>query len=447
MKSEAAPTTKNVDLPPAAHAPHRDLLGKPHLAWLLVTVANFIFQATFYREMTWDENSAGEFGLFNAALGIIGFLTVPLLAVHHAFYLYPICPSGLRANARLESLRSSSVIVVESFAWVWGGFCLLLTLLTLPLSYLPRLHLSLFAFFNVLLALGAILSRTIYENKDKQRQWVILFVSATLVRVIFAAIGAVWNPFDSWADAGLATFLIAGFITLTPALRPREVDWSTRLKALQNVVDREFLLFAGATFSVLLGLFLFTNADRFVSIGWMVSNPGAAVHMTASTEAGFDSYQASGLLGRALLWGTQPLLWILFAQRARLNKTIPSSLFYFWIYLGALIGGAFLLGLLTQQGSLRAMGHSFQVAGFWAPTFAVAMIPLGLLQGLGIFSLASRRYAECFVIGACSVGYTLILILFGRQPELMLAYMFGASVISLMIVLFVGVVRWGRLQP
>ena len=41
------------------------------------------------------------------------------------------------------------------------------------------------------------------------------------------------------------------------------------------------------------------------------------------------------------------------------------------------------------------------------------MVPLGLLQALGIFALASRRYPECFVLGACSIGYALILFFFG----------------------------------
>jgi membrane-associated PAP2 superfamily phosphatase len=75
------------------------------------------------------------------------------------------------------------------------------------------------------------------------------------------------------------------------------------------------------------------------------------------------------------------------------------------------------------------------------------MVPLGLLQALGIFALASRRHQECFTLGACSIGYALILFFFARQPELMPAYMFGASLVSLMILLFVGVVRWGRKQP
>ena len=69
------------------------------------------------------------------------------------------------------------------------------------------------------------------------------------------------------------------------------------------------------------------------------------------------------------------------------------------------------------------------------------------LQALGVFSLASRRYHECFVLGGCGVGYTLLLYLAGRQPQLMPAYMFGGGLVSLMVVLFVGVVRWGRKQP
>jgi hypothetical protein len=75
------------------------------------------------------------------------------------------------------------------------------------------------------------------------------------------------------------------------------------------------------------------------------------------------------------------------------------------------------------------------------------MVPLGLLQALGVFSLASRRYHECFVLGGCGVAYTLVLLFFGRRPELMPPYMFGGGLVSLMVVLFVGIVRWGRKQP
>jgi hypothetical protein len=90
---------------------------------------------------------------------------------------------------------------------------------------------------------------------------------------------------------------------------------------------------------------------------------------------------------------------------------------------------------------------TFELTSHFVPSLAATMIPLGLLQALGIFSLASRRYPECFVLGGCGVGYTLLLYLAGRQPQLMPAYMFGGGLVCLMVLLFVGVVRWGRKQP
>ena len=87
------------------------------------------------------------------------------------------------------------------------------------------------------------------------------------------------------------------------------------------------------------------------------------------------------------------------------------------------------------------------MTALFVPSFAAVMVPLGLLQALGMFSLASRRHPECFVLGGCSIGYALLLYLTGRQPQLMPAYMFGGGLVSLMVVLFVGVVRWGRKQP
>jgi hypothetical protein len=72
------------------------------------------------------------------------------------------------------------------------------------------------------------------------------------------------------------------------------------------------------------------------------------------------------------------------------------------------------------------------------------MVPLGVLQALGIFVLASRRFVECHVFGGLGVAYALLLYLVGRQAQLMPAYMFGGGVLAIMVLLFVGIVRWGR---
>jgi hypothetical protein len=275
-----------------------------------------------------------------------------------------------------------------------------------------------------------------------------LLIAAALARVLAGAGLAGREP---WAESGLAAFLLAGFITLTPALRSRETAPAMRLQACRAVWDRDFLLCASATFSVLLALFFFSSADRIAAQSWFGSGPGFI------SPFDFDAYQAAGLLARALLWGTQPLLWILFAERSRLDRTTPASLRFFWVYLGALLLGAVLLSSAahplswlfcgTETTPFHHLASTAELTSRFVPTFAAAMVPLGLLQALGIFSLASRRYHECFVLGGCGAGYALLLFLAGRQPQLMLAYMFGGAVVSLMAVLFVGVVRWGRKQP
>jgi hypothetical protein len=331
------------------------------------------------------------------------------------------------------------VIITETFAWLWGACCLVLILLPLPL---PRSALVLSTLMNVLLAIGAVVSGAICAEARQGRRWALLLVSACTARL---ALGGWLTAYQPWAEAALAAFLVAGFVTLAPALQPRKIDRATRLRVCAAALDRSFLLFAAATLSVLLGIYLFTNADRIAALSWMNITIDNTAIPSARLQHIFDVYQAMGLLARAILWGTQPLLWILYAERSKLDKTTPASLKFFWIYLGALLAGALVLGFLAQKGG--PIDALIPFAGTIGPTFAAVMIPLGLLQGLAIFSLASRRYPECFVIGGCGIVYALVLDIVGRRPETMLPYMFGSSVVALMIVLFVGVVRWGRKQP
>jgi hypothetical protein len=413
--------------------------GQPMLAWILVAVCNFMFQAILYWDLHRDALSAGEFGILNSALGIIGLLTVPLLAVHQACRLHTSRPQIAGTDG--GELRSETVTVIETCGWMWGGLCFFLILLPLPWSNLPRFPLELFALMNVLVALGSVVSRSVCEDTNQIRLWTILLVGAAVARIF---IGAGLAAFEPWADSGLVAFLVAGFFTLGPALRARAVDLPARLEAFRAIFHRDFLLFTAATLSVLSGIYLFINADRIVAQTWIQHADSSAVILGMDVHGiDLDHYQAAGLLARAILWGTQPLLWILFAQRSVRARTTAGSLRFFWIYLGALVAGALALDSLTQS----SLGMFSWATAPYGPSLAMVMIPLGLLQGLGIFSLASRRYPECFSLGGCSLVYALVLGLAGRQPRLMIAYMFGGALVSLMVILLVGIIRWGRRQP
>ena len=411
--------------------------GHPLALWAAVALLNFATQIIFRREL-----QPGEFGILNSALGLVGLLAVPVLAVNQAFALYLKQTRAPEEKSRIDTLRDAALLATETFAWIWGGLSIVLLFLVGSLLQFPRFSLQLFTLMNVLIAVGGLVSWSICQGGNRFRLWRLLLIAATVSRVL---VGALLGWQEPWAESGLAAFLLAGFITLAPALSARDVDPAQRWKACRAVWDHDFLIYAAATLSVFFGVFLFSSADRIVAERWL----GVAVNNNLGLVdwPAFDAYQTAGLLGRSLLWGTQPLLWILFAQRSLLKRTTAASLRFFWIYLGALVVGAILLGFLSNPLSYLFCGADFKSTAVFVPSFAAVMVLLGLLQGVGIFSLASRRYHECFVFGACSMGYALLLFLAGRHAQLIPAYMFGSGLVSLMIVLFVGVVRWGRKQP
>jgi len=443
MKVDPAPAAEKSHLFQRALVIHRTETGQSLGGWVLVAALNLSAQIVFRREL-----NPGEFGSLNTALAAIGLMTVPAAAMQLAFRHYLARNHPADQAARLDSLRAGALLATETFGWLWGGISLVLVFLLSPQLALPRSSLQLFTLMNVAVAIGGVISGAVCEQGHRLRLWAWLLAGAALVRVLAGAGLASQQP---WAESGLAAFFIAGIMTLIPALQARETDPAARWAACRAMWDRDFLLCLAATGSLLLALFLFSSADRILAQTWLSTAPGMI------SVVDFDAYQNAGLIARSLLWGTQPLLWIVFAERSRLTRTTTASLHFFWVYLAALfLGVAFLFLAALPISSLfcgdvaiaaRRVGPADILTAHFVPSLAATMLPLGLLQGFGVFSLASRRYPECFVLGASSVGYTLILFFFGRQPELMPAYMFGAGLVSLMMLLFVGVVRWGRRQP
>ena len=245
------------------------------------------------------------------------------------------------------------------------------------------------------------------------------------------------------AQAGLAAVVAAGVITALPVLQGRATG-ASRAEAWALVQEKEFLAPFLATASVMLGLALFTNADRIVA----QTNFGTAdiLNYKFVDRRSFDDFQAAGMLARAVLWGTAPLLLLVYDRRSGLTRTSWTSLHFFWLYLLALCGAELLSNVFAPVLSWIFSGDPGSVARFM-PGFTGAVLMLGLLQGLGIFALASRRYPECFTLGGCSILYTLFLFLAGHEPQLMTACMFGGALISLTTVLLVGVVRYARNHP
>ena len=429
MSADSPSVAPGIRIVSRAFRAYRRETGQSLLLWLVLALLSFATQLVFRRELA---PSVGEFGCLNTALGVAGLAAVPLLALNQAFAHYFARDHAPERRERVEALRAASPCVTEAAALAWGILLVPLLSVLLPRLGLPRFSVDLFTLLVVFITLGALVSGAISAHNP--RLWAGLVLAAALVRLGASAFLSHDAP---WAESGLAAFFLAGWITLVPALCRPETERG-RHKAWAALCDRDFLLHLGATFSVVLAVFLFTSADRVIALSRFV-NP--ANNLGYADLGLFDDYQTAGLLGRALPWGTQPLLFLFYAERSRLNKTTAASLRYFWIYLAALFAGAILLILLAPFLSWLFGRTGDDAHGSFLPGFALTMLPLGLLQGLGVFALASRRHPECFVLGGSSVAYLLLLGFFG-QP-----FMMGGGIMALVLVLFVGIVRWGRSHP
>jgi hypothetical protein len=404
--------------------------GRSLALWAVLALLNLATQVAFRLNLL-----PGEFATLNCLLAVIALMLLPVLALEHAFDFFRPREA---APERLAVFREARMPWMQSFTTMWALLALPLFFLLLETLRLPRFSLIAITLANGLLLLGGGFSAAYYREQNRLRFWGGLLVAAGLLRVALA-IGLTAS--EPWSEMGLVAGIAAAFILLTPLLRQARIRFHWR-KARLAWGDREFMLHLTATLSVLLAVFLFTNADRIVA-GVCFARDNNLGYVQGSQ---FDAYQTAGLLGRALLWGTQPLLLILLARRAPLERTPAGVRQLFWFYVGVFVAGAALLHALAPWlgrlcGRDEAAATTLFISGF-----ALAMLPMGLLQGLGIFALASRRYPECFVLGGSALAYALVLGAVGR-PQLMVSYVFGGGSVALFLVLFVGVVRWGRRQP
>jgi hypothetical protein len=374
------------------------------------------------------ELAPGEFGTLNALLGALLVALAPMIA----FSLI----------LRRTFSETEYPPLLRRAALAWGAFCLIILFAVLPGLELPRASLTCLTLLASATGLLALCARPV----TSVRWCLILGVGAALVRfIVSAGSGSVWPS----AESGLGALVLACILAGLPALRnqpapPTLADVWTKLQP--NLIPNL------ATISVVLALALFSNADRIAAqrlFAIAEETHYARLFGTSDSLVTFvnhppvDDYQAAGLLIRYLLLALAPLLFLFHARRSAQFKTTRQSLHYFWIYLVALIAGLALLAVAAPLVNVIFSGYP----SLFMPGFIGAGFALGLLQAVAIFALASSRHIECFVLAACSVVYTGVIFGACHLMQLLPTCMFAGALLSLMIVLFTGVVRYARTHP
>lgn len=413
-----------MNAPSALTAEQRQLTRLTVIVAGVAAVSNFLSWVVLRREL-----APGEFGTVNAVLGIVAILVAPVLALA----LVPYRPLLSLADAEQWIVHRPALTRLATFGW--GGVALALLFTGLPFLSLPGLPLQMFAVLATAAMLAARLSVTLCRATGRLRLLTALLIGAALVRLGVSAVAGHYQPV---AQAGIGAVILAAALVALPALQ--DYDFPA-LGGEGRRLLRQLLMPLLATASVVLAMALFSNAHRIVA----QANFGAPdpANMGFVNPQGFDDFQAAALIARGVLTGTLALAVIFGTKRAALEKTTLASLRWFWIYLGALVGGVVLLVAAAPLADAVFTGNP----SAFLPGFAGAVFMLGLLQVAGVFALASRRWLECFVLGACGIAYTIFLFYAGTQPALLSSCMFGGALISLMLVLFVGVIRYARSHP
>jgi O-antigen/teichoic acid export membrane protein len=407
------------------------------------TFLTFLTQAVFSRTL-----ATGEFGTLSSALGLVLLLGVPLSAINQTLihHLARFHAADQHDETERMHLLTSAILKITALA---TGVAALIVIVIFPRVFFPfRPLLQGAVLLTALTVLASSLSGALCLGLSRFRLWGSLIIAAALLRFLLAITLTSRYP---RAEMALAITAVAGLVTSAPICWRKYRD-RTKVNAGSILAQKDFLIYMAASFSVMLALFLFTSGDQIVA--QYCFGPKASGHDPSAASL-FDSYQAAGLLGRALLWGTAPILAVMFTHVSREPFLSPQpntpvllaagekgphrrkALQLLFLYSGTLIAAAVLLQVLRETLTSWFLGHASAPVADLILRFIIAMIPLGMLQAVGILCLATKAFADCLVIGVGAVVYIILLKFLGNSPENMLHSMFygGGGLILIMALL------------
>jgi O-antigen/teichoic acid export membrane protein len=368
---------------------------------LLSGLGNYAFQMIMGRRL-----SVEEFGLLNTTLGLVGLLGLPLIISSNAITHYiahfraqgnQAGLSGLLLGCRRFLLR---LTVVGSVAAV---------VLVKPLAEFfnfPRNSLMLVAVVCVIAGLWGTFGSTLCQGMSWFRRLAFVGMAAVVLRLVFGWFVTLKYPAAEAAALASAVALLANLALL---YWRKELVWTGERESPWGWDFARYLMMAVACVG---GGYCFTQGDLLVAQRYFQGDA-------------LGHYAAAGLLGRALPMVVAPLLTVLFTSRSghRQGTVVSEQLRLLGLYaLGLMLGAAMLIAL--RGFCIRLL------LGAYTPDAAAMVIPLtftmvfvGLLQGIGMWSLASRWTWTTLVYGICGLAYWLALLGWGTSLAALLKVM------------------------
>jgi len=386
---------------------------------LLAAVANYLFQAVMRRHLSWS-----EFGYLNATIGLIMFAGVPLTAASQTV-THHLALIGATGDAeKMQRLQAASLKFLRHLTWVLFAASLVLLYPVADFLRFPRMSLAWVALLWVPVNLWSTLGGAWCAGLSRFRLYASLLILAGVVRLVAGAIIVKLYP---WAEAGIFACILSGLVlAFVVAVNPHH---GTAARLRQTLFDRDLIIYGMAAFAVSFATFVFLQGDQII-----------AQRHFPGVELG--RYSGAGLLGRAIVWASLPVLIVYFTRRSGHDPAHRSPSHLLWAYLALIGTGAVFLIVLKVPLLFLLLGtHDDPGLSAMTTQFALTMVPIGILQALGYHYLAARKIPECLVFGVCGLAYLVVIAVYGRTPSLMLGWMAEAAVASIVVLGLLALVR------
>lgn len=383
------------------------------LAGLLAGFGNYAFQAIMGRQLP-----TTEYGYLNTTLGLVGFLSLPLLIAGNAITHYIAHFRAQGNEAHLAGLLLGCRRFLLRLTLAGSVVAVLLVKPLAEFFRFPRTSLMLVVVVCVIAGLWGSFAATLCQGLSWFRRLALIGILAVVFRITFGWLGTLKFPV---AEAAVLSTAVAVLANLALLYWRRELVWSGRPESPWSWDFVRYLAIAAACVG---GGYCFMQGDLLVAQRYL-----------SGDELGH--FTAAALLARALPMVVGPLLTVLFTSRSghRQGGVVREQLRLLGLYAAGLVVGAAMLILLSDFGVKILFGVSKPAAATMVSRLAVTMVFVGLLQGIGMWALASRWSKVTFIYGILGVIYWLVLLGWGTSLAALLKLMPVAAGLALAVML------------
>jgi O-antigen/teichoic acid export membrane protein len=351
-------------------------------------VANYFFQFYMSRYLSVD-----NFGAMSSLLSLMVITSVPSAAILLIITKYS---SEFKARDEIYHIQS---LLLRAFKHI-GSLALVILMIFLASSDIISTYLQIDARLPIILIGLAIffslLSTINMGILQGLQRFLALGVCGGLSGVFRLVIGAVFVYLGLHLNGALLGILLAALLALVISFFPlRHVIASPPLQARWQISPVEIISYGIPVTLTSLTIMALTNVDLVM-----------VKHYFPPQEAGY--YAACAVLGRTVFYLPGVIVMAMFpmvSEGHTLNRDtsrlLQRALSYTFLMAAA---GAFILLSFPELMLITLFGERFETASHLLRLYAVAMLPVGLINILANYSLARRKIKYIYLMLSTTIA-------------------------------------------